>query len=59
MILVKELSVEDQTKKYLKILTCLKKKKKKVKRFWQNNLLKTIINIIEPSSGSIYWKENH
>ena len=61
MILVKELSVERSNKKIFENINLslgfgkiilLKGKNGSGK----TTLLKTIINIIEPSSGSIYWK---
>ena len=61
MILVKELSVERPNKKIFENINLSLGSGKIVLLKGKNGsgkttLLKTIINIIEPSSGSIYWK---
>ena len=61
MILVKELSVERSNKKIFENINLSLGSGKIVLLKGKNGsgkttLLKTIINIIEPSSGSIYWK---
>ena len=61
MILVKELSVERSNKKIFENINLSLNSGKIVLLKGKNGsgkttLLKTIINIIEPSSGSIYWK---
>ena len=61
MILVKELSVERSNKKIFENINLSLGSGKIILLKGKNGsgkttLLKTIINIIEPSSGSIYWK---
>ena len=61
MILVKELSVERSNKKIFENINLSLSSGKIILLKGKNGsgkttLLKTIINIIEPSSGSIYWK---
>ena len=61
MILVKELSVERPNKKIFENINLSLGTGKIILLKGKNGsgkttLLKTIINIIEPSSGSIYWK---
>ena len=61
MILIKELSVERSNKKIFENINLSLGSGKIVLLKGKNGsgkttLLKTIINIIEPSSGSIYWK---
>ena len=61
MILVKDLAVERSNKKIFENINLSLGSSKIILLKGKNGsgkttLLKTIINILEPSSGSIYWK---